>query len=238
MTDMSFKRLYLAGRNPAIPVEDFPRQWRRHAKVAAGFPSVGVRYLRVQHCTKIDDTSSIPGSSNGHAGVALLTMSELLVSKPSEDSQEIREHLRPDEVRVFGDVVSKWSLYTEEVVLKDGPPENVCVMLFLKRKEGLSRADFDRHCAGTHADLVLAQGRVVPSLRRYVQDRGLVEPPPGYEFDCVSELWFDDIEGAARFMNDAGYRQGVEADLERFCDTRTLVTMVTRVTYSWSPAAA
>lgn len=233
---MTFKRLYLAGRNPAIPVEDFPRQWRRHAKVAAGFPSVGVRYLRVQHCTKVEDTPAIPGSANRHAGVALLTMSELAVSRPSEDSPEIREYLRPDEVRVFGDVVSKWSLYTEEIVLKDGPPENVCVMLFLKRKAGLSREEFDHHCAGIHAESVLALGRVVPTLRRYVQDRGLVEPPPGYEFDCISELWFDDIDGAIRFMNDARYRQGIAAELDRFCDTDALVIMVTRITYSWSPA--
>ena len=235
---MTFKRLYLAGRNPAIPVEDFPRQWRSHAKVAASFPSVGVRYLRVQHCTKLQDTPMIPGSSNGHAGVALLTMTELLVSKPSEDSQEVRERLRPDEVRVFGDVVSKWSLYTEEVVLLDGPPENICVMLFLKRRKNMSREAFDRHCAGAHADLILKQGRVCPVLRRYVQDRGLVEPPPGYEFDCVSELWFDNIEDAARFMNEPGYRSGVQTDLATFCDMEPMVTMATRITYSWSPSPA
>lgn len=235
---MTFKRLYLAGRNPAIPVEDFPRQWRSHAKVAASFPSVGVRYLRVQHCTKLESTPSIPGSSNAHAGVALLTMTELLVSKPSEDRQEIRERLRPDEVRVFGDVVSKWSLYTEEVVLKDGPPDNICVMLFLKRRQSISREEFDRHCAGPHADLMLKEAQTCPVLRRYVQDRGLVEPPAGYEFDCVSELWFDNIDDAARFMTDAGYRNGVQADLANFCEVDALVTMATRITYSWSPAAA
>lgn len=235
---MTFKRLYLAGRNPEIPVEDFPRQWRSHAKVAASFPSVGVRYLRVQHCTKLQDTPTIPGSSNDHAGVALLTMTELAVSRPSEDSAEVRERLRPDEVRVFGDVVSKWSLYTEEVVLMDGPAENICVMLFLKRGKTISKEAFERHCAGAHADLVLKQARACPVLRRYAQDRGLVEPPPGYEFDCVSELWFDNIEDAARFMNDAGYRNGVQADLANFSDVGAMVTMATKVTYSWSPSPA
>ena len=63
----------------------------------------------------------------------------------------------------------------------------------------------------------------------------LVTPPVGYEFDCVSELWFDDIEAATRFMGDSRYRNGIAADLTTFCDIDSLVTMVTQVTYSWSP---
>ena len=233
---MAYKRLYLAGRNPAIAVEDFPRQWRRHAKVAGGFPTVGVTYSRVQQCTKIANTDAIPGSSNSHAGVALLTMPKLVVSKPSEDSQEIREKLRPDEVRVFGDVVSKWSLYTEEVVAKDGPPDKVCVMQFLKRKEGLSGDEFHRYWSATHAPLLLRLDVVLAGVRRYVQDRVLVEPPEGYEFDGVSELWFDTLDDAIKTLTDERYRATVASDHANFCKTGDMVTMVTEVTHSWSPA--
>jgi len=67
------------------------------------------------------------------------------------------------------------------------------VMLFIRRKEGLTREEFrDRYEAG-HAPLAI---RELQHLRRYARNfvlpvKGLPEP----DFDVVTEFWFDDWEG-------------------------------------------
>jgi hypothetical protein len=64
------------------------------------------------------------------------------------------------------------------------------VMLFIKRKPGLTREQFrDRYESG-HVPLAIAE---LPWLRRYARNfmvpvRGLAEP----EWDVVTEFWFED----------------------------------------------
>jgi len=66
------------------------------------------------------------------------------------------------------------------------------VMLFVKRKEGLTREEFrDRYESG-HVPLAIKE---LEHLRRYARNfvvpvRGLPEP----EFDVVTEFWFEDWE--------------------------------------------
>jgi len=64
----------------------------------------------------------------------------------------------------------------------------------IKRKPGLSREEFIKHYEEVHAPLALKH---FPTFKRYV--RNYVITVPGTEepdFDCITEFWFDDIEGA------------------------------------------
>ncbi len=67
---------------------------------------------------------------------------------------------------------------------------------FLKRNPGLSPEDFRRHYEEVHAPL--AQ-RLFPSIRKYVRNFVTTMPFAGKdkepEFDCITEQWFDDMEG-------------------------------------------
>jgi len=67
-------------------------------------------------------------------------------------------------------------------------------MMLIKRKPGLSREEFIQHYEEMHAPLALKH---FPTFKRYV--RNYVIPLPDTEelgFDCITEIWFDNIEGA------------------------------------------
>jgi uncharacterized protein (TIGR02118 family) len=64
------------------------------------------------------------------------------------------------------------------------------VMLFVKRKDALSREEFRERYESGHVPLAIAE---LEHLRHYTRNfvrpvKGLPEP----EFDVVTELWFDD----------------------------------------------
>lgn len=232
---MSVKRIYLTRRNPAIKAEDFPREWRRHAALAASFSNVNRRYTRVAQCTKVEGLAVQP--HNDYAGVALLWMESLEVALEVNTDRDIIERLRPDEVRVFGMEVVHCSMFTEERVLKDGAAAGFVVIEFLARAQGLSQEDFAQRWQA-HATAVLGNSAASRLMRRYAQDLVVRQPPPGYEFDGVSEMWFDSLEDAVALLDDADYVANVQASRAAFCDTRRTVLMPTRVTHAWSAPPA
>ena len=67
-------------------------------------------------------------------------------------------------------------------------------MTLIKRKPGLSREEFVKHYEEVHALLALKH---FPTFKRYV--RNYIIALPGTEeldFDCITEIWFENIEGA------------------------------------------
>ncbi len=99
----------------------------------------------------------------------------------------------------------------------------------IKRKTGLSQEEFIKHYEEVHAPLALKH---FPTFRKYV--RNYVIALPGTEepeFDCITEFWFDDIEGAMAVQETLGdYKTEVGkiflADEETFQDrgkTRTFL---------------
>jgi len=100
------------------------------------------------------------------------------------------------------------------------------VMLFVKRKPGLTREQFrDRYESG-HAPLAIQQ---LPHLRRYA--RNFILPVQGWEepeFDCVTEFWFDDENGWKETSKAYAFGAAgkiLAADEEEFMD-RTTMRMV------------
>ena len=69
----------------------------------------------------------------------------------------------------------------------------VKAIALIKRKSGLSREEFVEHYEEVHAPLIL---RLLTTVKRYARNHIIV--PAGAEepeFDCVTELWYDDMEG-------------------------------------------
>jgi uncharacterized protein (TIGR02118 family) len=69
------------------------------------------------------------------------------------------------------------------------------IISLLRRKEGLTHAQFVEHWEKVHAPLL----RRNPAIRRYVQSHIVSERPTPLgaiegEIDGIVELWFDDIE--------------------------------------------
>jgi uncharacterized protein (TIGR02118 family) len=100
----------------------------------------------------------------------------------------------------------------------------------LRRREGMTREEFQRYWREQHAPLVKRHADAL-NIRRYVQvharDTDLDEAivgPRGSEprfYDGVAELWWDSLEElVAAFSSDAGQAAGRELleDEQRFID--------------------
>jgi uncharacterized protein (TIGR02118 family) len=100
----------------------------------------------------------------------------------------------------------------------------------LRRREGMTREEFQRYWREQHAPLVERHAEVL-RIRRYVQthardtaiDGGISEPrgsEPGH-YDGVAELWWDSMDDLlAAYATEAGQAAGAEllADEQRFID--------------------
>ena len=63
----------------------------------------------------------------------------------------------------------------------------------IKRKSGLSREEFIKHYEEVHVPLIL---KYVPTIRRHVRNHIISAlRQKELEFDCITEAWFDDMDG-------------------------------------------
>jgi uncharacterized protein (TIGR02118 family) len=102
----------------------------------------------------------------------------------------------------------------------------------LRRREGMSREEFQRYWREQHAPLVKSHAEAL-RVRRYVQTHAretdldeLISTSRGSEpgfYDGVAELWWDSIEDLlAAYSTDAGQAAGAALleDEQRFIDLR------------------
>lgn len=59
------------------------------------------------------------------------------------------------------------------------------------RKPGLTREEYSKYWLETHAPLA---AKLIPYVRKYVQNHFIEIPGMEYEGDGVVEMWYDDIE--------------------------------------------
>ena len=98
----------------------------------------------------------------------------------------------------------------------------------IKRKAGLSREQFVERYEGIFAPLLVER---CPSIKRYVRNHiaKTVIVPPGareLEFDCVTEIWYDDIEGFRAVGDFIMSEVGSNAREELFDINESLVFLV------------
>ena len=73
------------------------------------------------------------------------------------------------------------------------------------RKIGLTREEYNRYWKEQHAPLA---ARLIPGVRKYVQNHFVEIPGYEYEGDGIVEMWYDNVESFNRAMefihSDAG----------------------------------
>lgn len=87
------------------------------------------------------------------------------------------------------------------------------------RKAGMTREEFSQYWLEKHAPLA---ARLIPGVRRYVQNHLVTIPGMEYEGDGIVEMWYDDISAWRKSMQ---YIHSPEAkalaeDGAKFCDLR------------------
>jgi uncharacterized protein (TIGR02118 family) len=88
------------------------------------------------------------------------------------------------------------------------------------RKAGMNREEYNKYWLEKHAPLA---ARLIPGVRRYVQNHLVTIPGMEYEGDGIVEMWYDDIEAWQKSIK---YIRSPEAkvlaeDAANFCDLRS-----------------
>src|ERR1700722_10125709 len=119
---------------------------------------------------------------------------------------------------------------------------SVKMVFMLKRKPGMSRAEFIQYYEPHHR---LLGEKYVPNAVRYV--RRYLEPVPGPwskpadEFDVLTELWFADqqeADKALRHLSEPAIHEEIEQDEVRLFDRpRSKVYIITETESTMSGAA-
>lgn len=234
---MDYKLIYLARRNPAIALEDWPRAWRSHAVFASQFPVLGARISSLAYCARLLTPTldgapfDPPGASLAYDGVAIVA-SPSAESLDGEMSAADRARILEDELRVFAENTPAFSFHAKETLVHGGAPGGAAVIRFLARKPDLAREAFLTRWNGPYAELAVRAAEVAGYVVRYVHDEVTAEPPPAYPFDGVAETWFATAEEATRAFVDPALAPMTE-DLTEFCDLARSVTLVTHVIHRW-----
>jgi hypothetical protein len=194
------KTIYLAARNPNTTPEQFLRNWREHAELSATFPSLHDVYMGIAQCIPILDLGR-PDLSTRYDGVNLLPVRGVVDALEIYDDPNIQVMLA-DELRVFANHVADTTLVTVETVFRDGPITDVVLLEFVQRRAGVSQIDFIKFWMGVRTRRLQAAEHFRNTVRRFVNDLVIVEPPQAAAYDGVSELWFDDIDQALAFIDD------------------------------------
>ena len=85
------------------------------------------------------------------------------------------------------------------------------------RKAGMSRAEFSTYWKNQHGPLA---AKLIPGLRRYVQNHLVEIPGMEYEGDGVVEMWYDDLEAWQKSMEAIRASKELAEDGAKFCDLR------------------
>jgi|GEM_PF-164619 len=117
------------------------------------------------------------------------------------------------------------------VYIPRGGPRMVKLICFLKRKAGLSRAEFRDHWLNRHGPLVASSPDFARHIVRYEQNHRLDEDyarEEGGGFDGVTVQWFEAARNFLAFAREPSYRDTIFVDESKFLDHEGLVFVLTQ----------
>lgn len=99
----------------------------------------------------------------------------------------------------------------------------VKLMACLKRKPGMSAAEFHRYWKDVHGPLVKSVPEFMQYVRKYVQSHTISDSVPGVatlpsQFDGVAELWFDSLADVAKAYSEPRFHEVLLPDGLKFFD--------------------
>ena len=85
------------------------------------------------------------------------------------------------------------------------------------RKAGLTREEFSQYWLEKHGPLA---AKLIPGVRRYVQNHLVTIPGMEYEGDGIVEMWYDDVAAWQKSMQAVRASKELAEDGAKFCDLR------------------
>jgi len=108
----------------------------------------------------------------------------------------------------------------------------VKAIFLLKRKFGLTHAEFREHYEEVHAPLEIGLlPNIRKSVRNYVTTNVMPDSVEELDFDCITEIWFDDnLDGVQAVIDAAtgggGSNQALRHSGKVFLDTPKTVYLI------------
>lgn len=166
-------------------------------------------------------------------------------------STRIPDYVTRMQPHKFGDSNFVLVLTTPRVVFEESGFERgqggVKLVHFLKRRAGLTQAQFESAWAERHARVVEETNRRLPLLRRYAQNRKLEVPAGNFGgslfaagdtegYAGVEEFWLRSVDDLARLAQDPVWRDALDGSESAFVDAAGSFSMVTteRVIYDYT----
>ncbi len=82
------------------------------------------------------------------------------------------------------------------------------------RKPGMSHEEFDKYWLENHGPLA---AKLIPNIKRYVQNHYVKIPGQEFEGDGVVEMWYDSVEAWQESMKAIGRSKELMEDGKKFC---------------------
>jgi hypothetical protein len=238
---MGHKMIYLARRNPVATAAEFPKLWRSHAAFVSQFGSVGSRFTQVMQCSRVLDVPGVAGASQDYDGVAVLSCPTLEDTHTQGLPPDIRVKVDADERRVFDGLVEDFTMRAREHVLLDAgfdaARERAALITFMKARPGTGREALARAWCENHGPALLAAPAIAGRAVRYVLNEIVEQPPAGYDYDAISELWFQSVADAVAALADLATQAAIHRHTE-VLDPARHVQMFTRITHTWTAPKA
>ena len=212
--------LYFITRKPALSAEEFHRYWKdTHGPIAA----------RIAQTWRYEQSHRIPlaGTNSPYDGAAEAWIEDQAAMDALRTSAEYVNGALVDEPNFIAMNRVEW-LVTQDHVIKDGPqtPQQVKGIFQLKRKPGMSLADFRQYWIEVHGPIVCE----LPGLQRYVQchtiDAAYSYAEP--KWDGVAQLWVEDLAAWDRLVNSQEFTQGSWPDGAKFLDQAVITNFMAR----------
>lgn len=109
-------------------------------------------------------------------------------------------------------------------------------VILMKRRPGMTQAEFIEYHRTSHAKTFMADPTMRRLCRKYVLSHpvqagggGIGESP----FDGVAEVWFDTVEDLREAFSSHTYMANVRTDELKFIDLENSVNLVTEERYLW-----
>lgn len=229
-------QLIFAAPKPGMSEKDFQDYWVHKHAVDFASKIPGFRMYTVGTRIAMPDETEPPLFS----GCAEIWFDDEAALMTALQSPEFINGARADE--------PTWAAFWQSIALNThthevlpGPPLDrdssmIKMIVAVKRKPGMSVADFHRYMLETHAPKVLA----VPGLRRYHQ---CLVPEGFYDvaetpLDAVGLLWFDDVAALQAALESPEFREGLAADAEQCFDPKYIHSMVVEEHWIIGPVPA
>ena len=218
------KGFALIPKKPDISFEQFHSHWKEvHAPLAVQIKALK-RYVQSHR------TEDIPGvPTSPYEGLAEIWFQDLETGKGLGSNPDYLNGAYPDEPNFISDAGPSFLMTRENAVVpgpelaKDAP--GIKSLFLIKRKPGLSVAEFQDHWRNVHGPIVPR----TPGLQRYVQCH---VAPETYEtgtpvFDGVAELsWADMASFEKGWKSDEMQIEQIQNDVPNFIDLQNSVGLL------------